>query len=106
MQSAVTGGISASFTLIPDDNQSTHSLGLKITSKSLEDNEKKMQDLMIETAKNSNFSDKNRIKDMLNFISSDNEKSLIQNGHILSMSNAAAQINNIILSEYHHVIIS
>ena len=95
MQSAVTGGISASFTLIPDDNQSTHSLGLKITSKSLEDNEKKMQDLMIETAKNSNFSDKNRIKDMLNFISSDNEKSLIQNGHILSMSNAAAQINNI-----------
>tara|TARA_B100001115_G_scaffold66094_1_gene48858 strand:- start:462 stop:1376 length:915 start_codon:yes stop_codon:yes gene_type:complete len=32
---------------------------------------------------------------MLNFISSDNEKSLIQNGHILSMSNCAAQINNI-----------
>ena len=32
---------------------------------------------------------------MLNFISSDIEKSLIQNGHILSMSNAAAQINNI-----------
>ena len=32
---------------------------------------------------------------MLNFISSDNEKSLIQNGHLLSMSNAAAQINNI-----------
>ena len=29
------------------------------------------------------------------FITSDNEKSLIQNGHILSMSNAAAQINNV-----------
>ena len=95
IQSAVTGGISASFTLIPNENQSAHSLGLKITSKSLEENENKMQDLMIDTAKNSNFSDKNRIKDMLNFISSDNEKSLIQNGHILSMSNAAAQINNI-----------
>ena len=54
-----------------------------------------MQDLMIETTKNSNFSDKNRIKDMLNFISSDNERSLIQNGHILSMSNAGAQVNNI-----------
>ena len=54
-----------------------------------------MQDLMIETAKDSNFSDKSRIKDMLNFITSDNEKSLIQNGHILSMSNAAAQINNV-----------
>ncbi len=95
IQSAVTGGISASFTLIPNENQSAHSLGLKITSKSLEENENKMQDLMIDTAKNSNFSDKNRIKDMLNFISSDNEKSLIQNGHVLSMSNAAAQINNI-----------
>ena len=50
---------------------------------------------MIDTAINSNFSDKKRIKDMLNFISSDNEKTLIQNGHLLSMSNAAAQINNI-----------
>ena len=95
IQSAVTGGISASFTLIPNENQSSHSLGLKITSKSLEEKEIEMQNLMIETAKDSNFSDKNRIKDMLNFISSDNEKSLIQNGHILSMSNAAAQINNI-----------
>ena len=95
IQSAVTGGISASFTLIPNENQSSHSLGLKITSKSLEEKEIEMQNLMIETAKDSNFSDKNRIKDMLNFISSDNEKSVIQNGHILSMSNAGAQINNI-----------
>ena len=95
IQSAVTGGISASFTLIPNKNQTSHSLGLKITSKSLEEKEIEMQNLMIETAKDSNFSDKNRIKDMLNFISSDNEKSVIQNGHILSMSNAGAQINNI-----------
>jgi len=95
IQSAVTGGISASFTLIPNENQSSHYLGLKITSKSLEENEQEMQDLMIKTAKDSNFSDKSRIKDMLNFITSDNEKSLIQNGHILSMSNAAAQINNV-----------
>ena len=95
IQSAVTGGISASFTLIPNENQSSHYLGLKITSKSLEENEQEMQNLMIETAKDSNFSDKSRVKDMLNFITSDNEKSIIQNGHILSMSNAAAQINNI-----------
>ena len=95
IQSAETGGISANFTLIPNENQSSHSLGLKITSKSLEEKEIEMQNLMIETAKDSNFSDKNRIKDMLNFISADNEKSLIQNGHILSMSNAGAQINNI-----------
>ena len=32
---------------------------------------------------------------MLNFISSDAEKSIIQNGHMLAMSNAAAQVNNI-----------
>ena len=95
IQSAVTGGISANFILIPNEEQSSHSLGLKITSKSLEENEKEMQELMIETAKNATFSDKDRVKDMLNFISSDIEKSLIQNGHILSMSNAAAQINNI-----------
>ncbi len=95
IQSALTGGISANFILIPNDGNLSHSLGLKITSKSLEEKEKEMQDLMIETAKNANFSDKNRVKDMLNFISSDIEKSLIQNGHILSMSNAAAQINNI-----------
>ena len=95
IQSAITGGISANFILIPNKTQSAHTLGLKITSKCLEENEKEMQDLMIETAKNSNFSDKNRIKDMLNFISSDNERSLIQNGHILSMSNAGAQVNNI-----------
>ena len=95
IQSAVTGGISANFILIPNEEQSSHSLGLKITSKSLEENEKEMQELMIETAKNATFSDNDRVKDMLNFISSDIEKSLIQNGHILSMSNAAAQINNI-----------
>ena len=95
LQSAVTGGISANFILIPNEEQSSHSLGLKITSKSLEENEKEMQELMIETAKNATFSDKDRVKDMLNFISSDIEKSLIQNGHILSMGNAAAQINNI-----------
>ena len=95
IQSAITGGISANFILIPNKAQSAHTLGLKITSKCLEENEKEMQDLMIETTKNSNFSDKNRIKDMLNFISSDNERSLIQNGHILSMSNAGAQVNNI-----------
>ena len=95
LQSAVTGGISANFILIPNEEQSSHSLGLKITSKSLEENEKEMQELMIETAKNATFSDDDRVKDMLNFISSDIEKSLIQNGHILSMSNAAAQINNI-----------
>ena len=95
IQSAVTGGISANFILIPNEEQSSHSLGLKITSKSLEENEKEMQELMIETAKNATFSDKDRVKDMLNFISSDIEKSLIQNGHILSMGNAAAQINNI-----------
>ena len=54
-----------------------------------------MQELMLETIKDANFSDAGRIKDMLNFISSDNERSLIQNGHMLAMSNAGAQINNI-----------
>ncbi len=95
IQSAITGGISANFTLLPNENKTEHSLALKVTSKSLEKNESKMQGLMIDMAVNAEFSDKNRIKDMLTFIASDNDKSVIQNGHILAMSNAAAQINNI-----------
>ena len=54
-----------------------------------------MQDLMMRTVKESNFDETDRIKELLEFISSDNEKSVIQNGHILSMSNAASQISNI-----------
>ena len=95
IQSAVTGGISANFILLPNENRTEHSLAIKVTSKSLEKNENKMQDLMIEMVGNAKFTDKNRIKDMLTFIASDNDKSVIQNGHVLAMSNAAAQINNI-----------
>ena len=95
IQSAVTGGISANFILLPNENRTEHSLAIKVTSKSLEKNENKMQDLMIDMVGNAKFTDKNRIKDMLTFIASDNDKSVIQNGHVLAMSNAAAQINNI-----------
>ena len=93
LQSAYTGGISASFSLIPHEQE--YKLALHISSKSLEKNEVKMQDLMMETVSESNFTEKERIKDLLNFISSANERSLIQNGHVLAMSNAGAQINNI-----------
>ena len=95
IQSAITGGISSNFVLIPDENGGDPMIGLKISSKSLETNENKMQDLMIQTIKEANFNDKNRIEDLLSFISSSNERSLIQNGHILAMSNAGAQVNNI-----------
>ena len=47
IQSAVTGGISANFILLPNENRTEHSLAIKVTSKSLEKNENKMQDLMI-----------------------------------------------------------
>ena len=93
IQSAYTGGISANFSLVPDQEDFT--LALQISSKSLEKNDKEMQDLMIQTVTKSNFTEKERIKDLLNFISSSNERSLIQNGHILAMSNAGAQINNV-----------
>ena len=54
-----------------------------------------MQDLILRTVKESIFDETNRIQELLEFISSDNEKSVIQNGHILSMSNAASQISDI-----------
>tara|TARA_B100000575_G_scaffold130783_1_gene104228 strand:- start:2214 stop:5078 length:2865 start_codon:yes stop_codon:yes gene_type:complete len=95
LQSATTGGVSASFILIPDEDNINYSIALKISSKCLEKNENKMQELMLQMVNSPNFNDLNRIKDMINFIASDNEKSLIQNGHILAMSNAGAQINNI-----------
>ena len=94
-QSSITGGISASFVTLPNKLDDTYKLALKISSKSLEGNESFMQDLMMRTVKESNFDETDRIKELLEFISSDNEKSVIQNGHILSMSNAASQISNI-----------
>jgi Zn-dependent M16 (insulinase) family peptidase len=54
-----------------------------------------MQDLILRTVEESNFDETKRIEELLEFISSDNEKSIIQNGHILSMSNAASQISGI-----------
>ena len=95
LQSAITGGISSNFILLPNKNNDGHRLALRISSKCLEKNELKMQELMLRTIKEANFDDANRIKDMLNFISSDNERSVIQNGHILAMSNAGSQVNNI-----------
>ena len=94
-QSSITGGISASFVTLPNKDDDSYKLALKISSKSLEKNDLLMQDLMIKTVNESTFLEKNRIKELLEFISADNEKSVIQNGHILSMSNAASQISSI-----------
>ena len=94
-QSSITGGVSASFVTLPNKLGDTYKLALKVSSKSLEGNESFMQDLMMRTVKESNFDETDRIKELLEFISSDNEKSVIQNGHILSMSNAASQISSI-----------
>ena len=94
-QSSITGGISASFITLPDKKDDTFKLALKVSSKSLESNESFMQDLILRTVKESIFDETNRIQELLEFISSDNEKSVIQNGHILSMSNAASQISDI-----------
>jgi Zn-dependent M16 (insulinase) family peptidase len=94
-QSSITGGISASFITLPDKSDDTFKLALKVSSKSLEGNESYMQDLILRTVKESSFDETKRIEELLEFISSDNEKSVIQNGHILSMSNAASQISDI-----------
>ena len=95
IQSAITGGISSNFVLLPNAKENKHNLGLKISSKCLEKNEEGMQKLMLQTLSEAKFENKDRIKDMLNFISSGNERSIIQNGHLLAMSNAGAQVNNI-----------
>ena len=94
-QSSITGGISASFVTLPNKDNDSYKLALKVSSKSLEKNDLLMQDLMLKTVNESSFLEQNRIKELLEFISSDNEKSVVQNGHILSMGNAASQISSI-----------
>ena len=94
-QSSITGGISASFITLPNKSDDTFKLALKVSSKSLEGNESFMQDLILRTVNESSFDETKRIEELLEFIASDNEKSVIQNGHILSMSNAASQISDI-----------
>ena len=76
IQAAITGGISSNFILLPNSNNSEHKLALKITSKSLEKNVNKMQDILIKTISDADFTNESRIKDLLNFVASDSEKSL------------------------------
>ena len=94
-QSSVTGGISSSFVMLPSVDNKNYKLALKLSGKSLEKNDLLMQELMLRTIEDSKFDETQRIKELLDFISSDNEKSLIQNGHVLAMNNAASQINSI-----------
>ena len=91
-QSSITGGLSASFVMIPNEHSSKHMLALKVSGKSLEKNAHLMHELILKTVNEANLDDKKRIKELLSFISADNEQSLTQNGHILAMANAAAQI--------------
>jgi Zn-dependent M16 (insulinase) family peptidase len=91
-QSSITGGLSASFMMIPNEDGSEHMLALKVSGKSLEKNAHLMHKLILKTVNEANLDDKKRIKELLSFISADNEQSLTQNGHILAMANAAAQI--------------
>ena len=93
-QASITGGLGASFILLPGSNSETKKIGLKITSSCLEKNADAMQDLMIETACNANFLNPKRVKEIIEFSSADAEKSLTQSGHSLAMSSAAAQISN------------
>ena len=92
-QASITGGIGASFVLVPGDNGDSKKLALKISSNCLEENANAMQDLMIETICNANFNNPKRIKEIVEFSAADAEKSLTQGGHSLAMSSAAAQIS-------------
>jgi len=92
-QASITGGIGASFILLPGNEAETKKMGLKITSSSLEKNAEAMQELMMETVSNANFANPRRVKEIIEFSSADAEKSLTQGGHSLAMSSAAAQIS-------------
>ncbi|MDB4829254.1 insulinase family protein [Gammaproteobacteria bacterium] len=92
-QSSITGGISASIVLLPSSNEDKNRVGLKIAGKSLEKNSFLMQKLLKDTILNANFFEKKRIKELLEFTASANDKGIIQNGHLLAMNSASSQIN-------------
>ena len=92
-QASITGGVNASFILLPGNTIESKKIGLKISSKSLEKNVNAMQDLMIETAINANFNNPDRVKEIIEFSAVSAEKSLTQNGHSMAMSSAASQIS-------------
>jgi Zn-dependent M16 (insulinase) family peptidase len=50
--------------------------------------------LILETVKDVVFSESKRIKELIEFTSSSNDRSIIQNGHLLAMGNAASQLND------------
>ena len=52
-----------------------------------------MQKLLKDTILNANFFEKKRIKELLEFTASANDKGIIQNGHLLAMNSASSQIN-------------
>lgn len=92
-QSSISGGISASIVLLPSSNKDKNRVGLKIAGKSLEKNTMLMQELMKDTVLNASFFEKKRIKELLEFTASANDKGIVQNGHLLAMSSASSQIN-------------
>ena len=93
-QSSITGGLNASTIFLPGSNADSFKLGLKISAKSLEKNAALMQDLILETVEDAIFSENKRIKELIEFTSSSNDRSIIQNGHMLAMGNAASQLND------------
>jgi Zn-dependent M16 (insulinase) family peptidase len=93
-QSSITGGLNASTIFLPGSDADSFKLGLKISAKSLEKNAASMQDLILETVKDVVFSESKRIKELIEFTSSSNDRSIIQNGHLLAMGNAASQLND------------
>ena len=93
LQSSISGGISAAFTLIP--YKDSHSLALKISGKSLEENSSKLNDLIHSTIDKTIMNNENRLKEILNLVASQNDASLVQNGHYLAMNSSASSISEI-----------
>ena len=93
-QSSITGGITASPILLPGSKNTSSKLGIKIGAKSLEENASLMQELILETITDVNFNEEQRIKELIEFSASSNDRSIIQNGHLLAMSTSSSQLNS------------
>jgi Zn-dependent M16 (insulinase) family peptidase len=93
-QSQVVGSLSAYYTLRNHtDNNEQHHAYVTLSSKALSSNQAAMTQLMLDTLQQVNFTNEDRIKDLVAQAKSGREQSVTGNGHSYAMQAASASFN-------------
>lgn len=92
-QTSISGGLQSSIK-INFDNKDNGALNLVLSSKGLDKNTTKIEDLIIETITKVRFDETQRIQELLQVLISRTEESIAAEGHSLAMDYASGGINN------------